>query len=49
MSVRGNNPERISAAPWLPVFVGARLPAKKNAEIAEACKDCSGQVVSRCT
>jgi drug/metabolite transporter (DMT)-like permease len=31
------------------VFVGALMPRKKNAEIAEACKDCSGQVVSRCT
>lgn len=31
------------------VFVGALMPTKKKSDVAEACKDCSGQVVSRCT
>lgn len=31
------------------VFVGALAPAGKNAAVTEECKDCSGQVVSRCT
>ena len=31
------------------VYVGALMPGKKRSEVAEACKDCSGQVVSRCT
>jgi drug/metabolite transporter (DMT)-like permease len=30
------------------VFVGALMPARKKADIVEECKDCSGQVVSRC-
>jgi drug/metabolite transporter (DMT)-like permease len=30
------------------VFVGALLPARKKPEVVEECKDCSGQVVSRC-
>jgi drug/metabolite transporter (DMT)-like permease len=30
------------------VFVGALLPPRKKADVVEACKDCSGQVVSRC-
>jgi drug/metabolite transporter (DMT)-like permease len=31
------------------VFVGALMPARRNTEVGELCKDCSGQVVSRCT
>jgi drug/metabolite transporter (DMT)-like permease len=31
------------------VFVGALMPAKRNTEVGELCKDCPGQVVSRCT
>jgi len=30
------------------VLVGALLPSKKNAVVIEECKDCAGQVVSRC-
>ena len=30
------------------VLVGALLPSKKNVVVVEGCKDCAGQVVSRC-
>jgi drug/metabolite transporter (DMT)-like permease len=30
------------------VIVGALLPGKKNTAVVEECKDCAGQVVSRC-
>jgi drug/metabolite transporter (DMT)-like permease len=30
------------------VLVGALLPDRKNAVVVEECKDCSGQVISRC-